>query len=123
MNLNNILSENNKTISDLEKYLKSKIKEQSKLYNENFHNINKKMETFNNEEIKLNEENSKLMGILGKKIIDNNDMIKNIIESDLNTIFEKFEIINRNFKEMNKYHNKINELDKIINQKLTQDQT
>ena len=63
------------------------------------------------------------MGILGKKIIDNNDMIKNIIESDLNTIFEKFEIINRNFKEMNKYHNKINELDKIIKQKLTQDQT
>ena len=121
--LNNILSENNKTISDLETYLKSKLKEQSKVYNENFHNINKKMETFNNEEIKLNEENSKLMGILGKKIIDNNDMIKNIIESDLNTIFEKFEIINRNFKAMNKYHNKINELDKIIKEKLTQTET
>ncbi len=120
--LNSIISENNKTINDLELFWKNKIKEQSKVYNENFHNINKRMEVFNNEEIKLNEENSKLMEIMSKKIIDNNDKIKNIIESDIKTIFEKFDIINRNFKAINKYHSKINELDKIIKDKVVLDE-
>ena len=59
--LNEIISENNKTINNLELYWKNKIKEQSRVYNENFHNINERMELFNNEEIKLNEENSKLI--------------------------------------------------------------
>ena len=112
--LNNIIAENNKTITDFETFFKTKIKEQSKVYNENFHNINKRIETFNNEEIKLNEENSKLIEIMSKKIMDNNDTIKNIMESDIKVIFEKFEIINRNFKSMNKYYTKINELDKIV---------
>ena len=76
------------------------------------------METFNTEEIKLNEENSKLIGIISKKIIDNTDIIKKVIESDIKVIFEKFEIINRNFKSMNKYRTKINELDKIVKEKM-----
>ena len=116
--LNTIIAENNKTITDLETYFKTKIREQSKLYNENFYNINKRMETFNTEEIKLNEENSKLIGIISKKIIDNTDIIKKVIESDIKVIFEKFEIINRNFKSMNKYRTKINELDKIVKEKM-----
>ena len=62
--LNTIIAENNKTITDLETYFKTKIREQSKLYNENFYNINKRMETFNTEEIKLNEENSKLISYI-----------------------------------------------------------
>ena len=85
--LNEIISENNKTINNLELYWKNKIKEQSRVYNENFHNINERMELFNNEEIKLNEENSKLINILGKSIIDNNNQIKNIIESDIKLIY------------------------------------
>ena len=116
--LNTIIAENNKTITNLETYFKTKIREQSKLYNENFYNINKRMETFNTEEIKLNEENSKLIGIISKKIIDNTDIIKKVIESDIKVIFEKFEIINRNFKSMNKYRTKINELDKIVKEKM-----
>ena len=116
--LNTIIAENNKTITDLETYFKTKIREQSKVYNENFYNINKRMETFNTEEIKLNEENSKLIGIISKKIIDNTDIIKKVIESDIKVIFEKFEIINRNFKSMNKYRTKINELDKIVKEKM-----
>ena len=116
--LNTIIAESNKTITDLETYFKTKIREQSKLYNENFYNINKRMETFNTEEIKLNEENSKLIGIISKKIIDNTDIIKKVIESDIKVIFEKFEIINRNFKSMNKYRTKINELDKIVKEKM-----
>ena len=76
------------------------------------------METFNTEEIKLNEENSKLIGIISKKIINNTDIIKKVIESDIKVIFEKFEIINRNFKSMNKYRTKINELDKIVKEKM-----
>jgi chromosome segregation ATPase len=116
--LNTIIAENNKTITDLETYFKTKIREQSKLYNENFYNINKRMETFNTEEIKLNEENSKLIGIISKKIIDNTDIIKKVIESDIKVIFEKLEIINRNFKSMNKYRTKINELDKIVKEKM-----
>ena len=116
--LNNIIAENNKTITDFETFFKTKIKEQSKVYNENFHNINKRMETFNNEEIKINEENSKLIEIMSKKIMDNNDIIKKIMESDIKVIFDKFEIINRNFKSMNKYYTKINELDKIVKENI-----
>ena len=116
--LNNIIFENKKTINDLEVFWKSKIKEQSEVYNENFKNINKRMELFNSEEIKFNEENSKLIEIMSKKIVDNNDAIKNILELDIRAIYEKFEIINRNFKELNKYHSKINELDKIIKDKM-----
>ena len=112
--LNTIIAENNKTITDFESFFRTKIKEQSKVYNENFHNIHKRMETFNAEEMKLNEENSKLIGIMSKKIMDNNDIIKRIMESDIKVIFEKFEIINRNFKSMNKFYTKINELDKIV---------
>ena len=112
--LNTIIAENNKTITDFESFFRTKIKEQSKVYNENFHNIHKRMETFNAEEMKLNEENSKLIGIMSKKIMDNNDIIKRIMESDIKVIFEKFEIINRNFKSMNKFYMKINELDKIV---------
>ena len=112
--LNTIIAENNKTITDFESFFKTKIKEQSKVYNENFHNIHKRMETFNAEEMKLNEENSKLIGIMSKKIMDNNDIIKRIMESDIKVIFEKFGIINRNFKSMNKFYMKINELDKIV---------
>ena len=115
--LNKIISENNKTINDLELFWKNKIKEQSRVYNENFKNINKRIELFNSEEIKFNEENSKLIEIMSKKIIDNNDAIKNILELDIKTIYDKFEIINRNFKELNKYHSKINDLDKIIKEK------
>ena len=55
---------------------------------------------------------------MSKKIIDNNDAIKNILELDIKTIYDKFEIINRNFKELNKYHSKINDLDKIIKEKM-----
>ena len=120
--LNNIIAENNKTITDFETFFKTKIKEQSKVYNENFHNINKRMETFNNEEIKLNEENSKLIEIMSKKIMDNNDIIKKIMESDIKVIFDKFEIINRNFKSMNKYYTKINELDKIVKENIIKSQ-
>ena len=120
--LNNIIAENNKTITDFETFFKTKIKEQSKVYNENFHNINKRMETFNNEEIKINEENSKLIEIMSKKIMDNNDIIKKIIESDIKVIFDKFEIINRNFKSMNKYYTKINELDKIVKENIIKSQ-
>ena len=120
--LNNIIAENNKTITDFETFFKTKIKEQSKVYNENFHNINKRMETFNNEEIKINEENSKLIEIMSKKIMDNNDIIKKIMESDIKVIFDKFEIINRNFKSMNKYYTKINELDKIVKQNIIKSQ-
>ena len=120
--LNNIIAENNKTITDFETFFKTKIKEQSKVYNENFHNINKRMETFNNEEIKINEENSKLIEIMSKKIMDNNDIIKNIMESDIKVIFDKFEIINRNFKSMNKYYTKINELDKIVKENIIKSQ-
>ena len=112
--LNTIIAENNKTITDFESFFKTKIKEQSKVYNENFHNIHKRMETFNTEEMKLNEENSKIIGIMSKKIMDNNDIIKRLMESDIKVIFEKLEIINRNFKSMNKYYTKINELDKIV---------
>ena len=112
--LNTIIAENNKTINDFESFFKTKIKEQSKVYNENFHNIHKRMETFNTEEMKLNEENSKIIGIMSKKIMDNNDIIKKLMESDIKVIFEKLEIINRNFKSMNKYYTKINELDKIV---------
>ena len=118
--LNSIISENNKTINDLELFWKNKIKEQSRVYNENFKNINKRIELFNSEEIKFNEENSKLIEIMSKKIIDNNDAIKNILELDIKTIYDKFEIINRNFKELNKYHSKINDLDKIIKEKMKQ---
>ena len=118
--LNKIISENNKTINDLELFWKNKIKEQSRVYNENFKNINKRIELFNSEEIKFNEENSKLIEIMSKKIIDNNDAIKNILELDIKTIYDKFEIINRNFKELNKYHSKINDLDKIIKEKMKQ---
>ena len=57
---------------------------------------------------------------MSKKIIDNNDAIKNILELDIKTIYDKFEIINRNFKELNKYHSKINDLDKIIKEKMKQ---
>ena len=120
--LNNIIAENNKTITDFETFFKTKIKEQSKVYNENFHNINKRMETFNNEEIKINEENSKLIEIMSKKIMDNNDIIKKIMESDIKVIFDKFEIINRNFKSMNKYYTKINELDKIVKENIIKSQ-
>ena len=120
--LNNIIAENNKTITDFETFFKTKIKEQSKVYNENFHNINKRMETFNNEEIKINEENSKLIEIMSKKIMDNNDIIKKIMESDIKVIFDKFEIINRNFKSMNKYFTKINELDKIVKENIIKSQ-
>ena len=120
--LNEIISENNKTINNLELYWKNKIKEQSRVYNENFHNINERMELFNNEEIKLNEENSKLINILGKSIIDNNNQIKNIIESDIKLIYDKFEIINRNFKALNMYPSKINELDKITKEKVVQNE-
>ena len=120
--LNNIIAENNKTITDFETFFKTKIKEQSKVYNENFHNINKRKETFNNEEIKLNEENSKLIEIMSKKIMDNNDIIKKIMESDIKVIFDKFEIINRNFKSMNKYYTKINELDKIVKENIIKSQ-
>ena len=120
--LNNIIAENNKTITDFETFFKTKIKEQSKVYNENFHNINKRMETFNNEEIKINEENSKLIEIMSKKIMDNNDIIKKIMESDIKVIFDKFEIINRNFKSMNKYYKKINELDKIVKENIIKSQ-
>ena len=118
--LNKIISENNKTINDLELFWKNKIKEQSRVYNENFKNINKRIELFNSEEIKFNEENSKLIEIMSKKIIDNNDAIKNILELDIKTIYDKFEIINRNFKELNKYHSKINDLDKMIKEKMKQ---
>ena len=121
--LNSIISENNKTINDLELFWRNKIKEQCQIYNENFKNINKKIEIFNSEEIKLNEENSKLIEIMGKKILDNNDAIKNIIESDIKLIYEKFKIINRNFKEMNRYHSKIYEIDKIIKEKIVQNET
>ena len=120
--LNNIIAENNKTITDFETFFKTKIKEQSKVYNENFHNINKRMETFNNEEIKINEENSKLIEIMSKKIMDNNNIIKKIMESDIKVIFDKFEIINRNFKSMNKYYTKINELDKIVKENIIKSQ-
>ena len=120
--LNSIISENNKTISDLEVFWKNKIREQSKVYNENFININKRMDVFSNEEIKLNEENSKLMEIMGKKIIENNEKIKNIMDSDIKLIFQNFEIINRNFKALNKYNTKINELDKIIKEKVVLDE-
>ena len=120
--LNNIIAENNKTITDFETFFKTKIKEQSKVYNENFHNINKRMETFNNEEIKINEENSKLIEIMSKKIMDNNDIIKKIMESDIKVIFDKFEIINRNFKSMNKYYTKIFELDKIVKENIIKSQ-
>ena len=116
--LNGIVAENNKTINDLELYWKNKIKEQSKVYNENFNSINKRMELYNSEGIKLNEENSKIMEIMGKKIIHNNEQIKNIIESDIKIIFDKFEIINRNFREMNKYHYKINKLEQNIKEKI-----
>jgi len=56
--------------------------------------------------------------MISKKIYENSEMISDIKQSELNTIYAKLEIINNNFKEMNKYYMKINGLDKIVKEKL-----
>ena len=56
--------------------------------------------------------------MISKKIIENSEMIIDIKQAEISTIYEKLEIINNNFKEMNKYYMKINGIDKIVKEKL-----
>ena len=91
----------------------NKMKEVSILFNDNFKNLNEKIENFNKEEVKLNIENQELMKLISNKMIQTDKEINNIV-NDFNDLYAKLEKINTNFKETNKFFVKIKEIDKKL---------
>ena len=108
--LNKLKNDYTKKFNDIEELNNKKLKDINKYINDNFININKQIEEFNNDEIKINEENHQLMTKMSEKMIQNNKELNNIA----NFVYQKLEIINNNFKETNKYLIKVKELDKNI---------
>ena len=108
--LNKLKNDYSKKFKDIEELNNKKLKDINKYINDNFNNINKQIEEFNNDEIKINEENHQLMKKMSEKMIQNNRELNNIA----NFVYQKLEIINNNFKETNKYLIKVKELDKNI---------
>ena len=107
------IGDNTKRCKDLELMVNNKMKEVSILFNDNFKNLNEKIENFNKEEVKLNIENQELMKLISNKMIQTDKKINNIV-NDFNDLYAKLEKINTNFKETNKFFVKIKEIDKKL---------
>ena len=111
--LNKNIKENSTNIKDIQIFYSNKLKEIVNFFNDNLMKLDKKVEDFNQDQIGLIEENQQLTKYLGNKMIENDKEINNLV-NDINSFYQKFEVINNNFKETNKYLLEIKKLDKIV---------